>query len=232
MILQGTVVNVVAVVLGSCIGMLIGSKLPQRIVKTVFQALGLFTLLIGIIMALKGEEMLVMIFSLIIGSIVGELCRIDEKVERLSCKLKNVLQVGNPHFAEGLVTSFLLFCMGAMTILGAIDEGLGNGSQVLFTKSLMDGFSSIALASVMGVGVVFSVVPMLIYQGGITLLAYWLGDFVAQQVVAELTAVGGVMLIGLGINILEIKKIKVMNMLPALLLVIVFAWIRLTYFPN
>jgi uncharacterized membrane protein YqgA involved in biofilm formation len=96
----------------------------------------------------------------------------------------------------------------------------------------MDGFSSMALASVMGIGVAFSVVPMLIYQGGITLLAYWLGDFVAQQIVTELTSVGGILLIGLGINILEIKQIKVMNMLPALLLVILFAWLRFTYFPN
>ncbi len=232
MILQGTVVNVVAVIIGSTIGMRLGSKLPHRIVKSVFQAVGLFTLLIGIDMALKGKELLVIIFSLIIGTIVGELLKIDENIERLSAKIKQILKVGNPHFSEGLVTSFLLFCMGAMTILGSIDEGLGNGSKVLFTKSVMDGFSSLALASAMGIGVVFSVIPMLIYQGGITLLVYWLGDFVALQVVTELTAVGGILLIGLGINILEIKKIKVMNMLPALLLVILFAWMRLSYFPN
>jgi len=232
MILQGTIVNIVAVLLGSMIGMLVGSKLPRRIVHSVFQAIGLFTLVIGIAMALKGQEMLVIVFSLIIGTIIGESFRLDENTERMSGKIKRFLKVGNPHFSEGLITSFLLFCMGAMTILGAIDEGLGNGSQVLYTKSLMDGFSSMALASVMGIGVAFSVVPMLIYQGGITLLAYWLGDFVAQQIVTDLTSVVGILLIGLGINILEIKQIKVMNMLPALLLVFLFAWVRFTYFPN
>ncbi|MCU4165339.1 DUF554 domain-containing protein [Carboxylicivirga caseinilyticus] len=232
MILQGTLVNIVAVLIGSTIGMVVGSRLPQRVVKSVFQAIGLFTIVIGIVMALKGSEMLVIVFSLIIGTIIGELLRIDESTERMSAKIKRILKVGNPHFSEGLITSFLLFCMGAMTILGAIDEGLGNGSEILFTKSMMDGFSSMALASVMGVGVTFSIVPMLIYQGGITLLAYWLGDFMAQQIISELTAVGGILLIGLGINILEIKQLKIMNMLPALLLVILFTWIKISYFPN
>nr|WP_319398070.1 DUF554 domain-containing protein [uncultured Carboxylicivirga sp.] len=232
MILQGTIVNIVAVLIGSSVGMLVGSKLPQRIVKTVFQAIGLFTLVIGIMMALKGSEMLVIVFSLIVGTILGELLYIDKNVERLSAKVKKVLKIGNPHFSEGLVTSFLLFCMGAMTILGAIDEGLGNGSDILYTKSMMDGFSSMALASVMGVGVAFSIIPMLLYQGGITLLAYWLGDFIAQQIVTELTAVGGILLIGLGINILEIRQIKVMNMLPSLVLVILFTWMKISWFPN
>nr|WP_321452170.1 DUF554 domain-containing protein [uncultured Carboxylicivirga sp.] len=232
MILQGTIVNIVAVLIGSSIGLIVGSKLPQRIVKTVFQAIGLFTLVIGIMMALKGSEMLVIVFSLIVGTIVGELLYIDKNVERLSAKVKKVLKIGNPHFSEGLVTSFLLFCMGAMTILGAIDEGLGNGSDILYTKSMMDGFSSMALASVMGIGVAFSIIPMLLYQGGITLLAYWLGDFITQQIVTELTAVGGILLIGLGINILEIKQIKVMNMLPSLVLVILFTWMKISWFPN
>lgn len=232
MILQGTIVNVIAVLIGSTIGIIVGTRLPQRIVKSVFQALGLFTVVIGIIMALKGSEMLVIVFSLIVGAIIGEVLHIDENTERISSKIKGIFKIGNPHFSDGLVTSFLLFCMGAMTIVGAIDEGLGNGSEVLLTKSMMDGFSSMALASAMGIGVTFSVIPMLIYQGGITLLAYWLGDFIAQQIVTELTSVGGILLIGLGINILEIKQLKVMNMLPALILVIVFTWIKISWFPN
>lgn len=229
MILQGTIVNVLAVLIGSVIGMLVGAKLPKRIIDSVFQAIGLFTLVIGIAMALKGQEMLVIVFSLILGTIIGEALKLEEKIERLSLRLKNVLRVGNPNFTNGLITSFLLFCMGSMTILGAIDEGLGNGSEILFTKSMMDGFSSIALSSVMGIGVLFSVVPMLLYQGGLTLLVFYLGDFVTQQIVVELTAVGGVLLIGLGINILEIKNIKVVNMLPSLICVILLAWLRLTY---
>ena len=155
MLLQGTIVNVMAVIIGSSIGLLFGSRMPQRIVKTVFQAIGLFTLVIGIAMALKGQEMLLIVFSLIIGTVMGEGLNIDLKVEALSQRIRTVFKVGNPKFSEGLITSFLLFCMGAMTILGAIDEGLGNGSEVLLTTSMMDGFSYMALASVLGIGVLF-----------------------------------------------------------------------------
>lgn len=232
MILLGTIVNVVAIVVGSLIGLFIGGKLPERIVKSVFQVIGLFTIVIGLSMALEGKEWLVIIFSLIVGTIIGEGFRWNDKIESFSLWVRRVFRVGNPKFSEGFITSFLLFCMGAMAIIGSIDEGLGKGSEVLLTKSMMDGFSSLALASAMGIGVAFSVIPLFIYQGGITLLSYWLGDFVASQIVTELTAVGGVLLIGLAINILEIKKIKVMNMLPSLLVVILFAWIRFTFFPN
>lgn len=229
MLLTGTIANVAAVLLGSALGLLIGNKLPQRIVNTVFQAIGLFTAVIGLSMALKSEQMLLVVFSLILGAILGEWMQLDASVERLSGKVRTVFKIGNPRFSEGLMTSFLLFCMGAMTIVGAIEEGMGKGSEVLLTKSMMDGFSSLALASALGIGVLFSVVPMLLYQGGITLLAYWLGDFIADAIVTELTAVGGILLIGLAINILEIKKIKVMNMLPSLILIIIFVWIKMTF---
>jgi len=230
MLLGGTLVNVVAVILGSAVGILVGNRIPDRINKNVFQALGLFTLMLGVSMALKGQLLLVIVFSLIIGTVVGELLSLDERIDRLSNMLMNLFRLKNPKFSEGMVTAFLLYCMGSMTIVGAIDEGLGNGSEILLTKSVMDGFSSIALGSVFGLGVTLSVVPMLIFQGGITLLAYVLGDFMAQEIITELTAVGGILLVGLGINILELKHIKVMNMLPSLLLVILLAWLWLIYF--
>lgn len=232
MILVGTIVNVAAVAVGSTIGLLVGGRLPERVVKSVFQAIGLFTFFLGVYMALKGHQFLVIIFSLIVGTIVGELISLEDRVERLSHSVRRIFRLGNPNFSEGLITSFLLFCMGSMTVLGAIDEGVGNGSEVLFTKSLMDGFSSIALASAFGLGVTFSVIPLFLYQGGITLLAWWLGDFMAEAVINELTAVGGILLIGLGINILEIKRIRVMNMLPALLFVILFAWLAIRFLPQ
>ena len=229
MLLGGTLINVIAVVVGSAVGMLVGNRIPEKINKSVFQALGLFTLILGVSMALKGQLLLVIVFSLIIGTIVGELLALEQRIDKLSGALMKLLKLKNPKFSEGLITAFLLFCMGSMTIVGAIDEGLGNGSEILLTKSVMDGFSSIALASVFGLGVALSALPMLVFQGGITLLAYLLGDFMAQEVITELTAVGGVLLVGLGINILELKRIKVMNMLPALVLVIFFAWLWLTF---
>ncbi len=229
MLFGGTLVNVLTVLIGSAIGIFVGNRIPEKITKGVFQAIGLFTLFLGVSMAIKGQMLLIIIFSLIIGTIIGELARLDRRVDGLSSHLKKKLRLKNPKFTEGMLTAFLLYCVGSMTILGAIDEGIGNGSEILMTKALMDGFSSIALASVFGVGVGVSVVPLLFFQGGITLLAYWLGDFITAEVINELTAVGGVLLLGLGINILEIKKIRIMNMLPSLLVVVALVWLSASF---
>jgi len=225
MILTGTIVNVIAIAIGSSVGLLVGARLPKKITTSVFNSMGLFTMFLGVYMALKGHNFLVMVFSLILGTIAGELMALERNIEGLSARLKKALKLGSPKFTEGLLTSFLLFCMGSMTILGAIDEGVGNGSEILLTKSLMDGFSSIALASAFGIGVTFSVIPLFIFQGGITLFAYRLGEFFPEVIINDLTAVGGILLIGLGINILELKHIKIMNILPALLFAILFSWI-------
>ncbi|MBK3519712.1 DUF554 domain-containing protein [Carboxylicivirga marina] len=224
MLLGGTILNVITVVVGSAIGMVVGNRIPKKITKGVFQALGLFTLVLGVNMAIKGQMLLAIVFSLIIGTILGEWMSIEKAVDGLSDKIKNRLKLKNPKFSEGLLTAFLLYCIGSMTILGAIDEGMGNGSEILMTKAIMDGFSSIALASVFGLGVGMSVIPLFIFQGGITLLAYLLGDFIAADIINELTAVGGILLVGLGINILEIKKIRIMNMLPSLIIIIIMVW--------
>ena len=125
-----------------------------------------------------------------------------------------------------MLTAFLLYCMGSMTILGALEEGIKNDSTLLITKSVMDGFSSIALASAFGIGVAFSIIPMLLFQGGLTLLAVAFGDFFSQTMINELSATGGILLIGLGINILEIKHIKIFNLLPALVFVVLFTWLK------
>ncbi len=227
MLFGGTIVNVLTVLIGSAIGLFIGNRIPEKMTKGVFQALGLFTLVLGVGMAIKGQMLLIIVFSLIIGTIIGELFALDKKVDGLSDVLKSYLRLKNPKFSEGMLTAFLMYCVGSMTIVGAIDEGMGNGSEVLMTKALMDGFSSIALASVFGVGVSVSVIPLMLFQGGITLLAFWLGDFVSGEVINELTAVGGVLLVGLGVNILEIKQIRIMNMLPSLLVAVALVWLRL-----
>ncbi|MCG8581183.1 MAG: DUF554 domain-containing protein [Bacteroidales bacterium] len=225
MLLGGTLLNVITVAAGSAIGMVVGNRIPEKITKGVFQALGLFTLVLGVNMAIKGQMLMAIVFSLIIGTILGEWMSIESAVDGLSDKIKTRLKLENSKFSEGLLTAFLLYCIGSMTILGAIDEGMGKGSEILMTKAVMDGFSSIALASVFGLGVGMSVIPLFIFQGGITLLAYMLGDFIAPEVITELTAVGGILLVGLGINILEIKKIRIMNMLPSLIVIIIMVWL-------
>ena len=223
----GTLVNVAAVIIGSIIGLVVHTKLPKRIITIVFQGIGLFTIFIGIKMALKTDYLLIMVFSIVIGSVLGELINIEKGINNLSEYLKRKIKLSSDKFSEGLITAFLLFCLGSMTILGAIEEGLGRRPTLLFTKSLMDGFSSIALSASLGIGVIFSVIPLLIYQGGLTLFAGHLQPFFAKTMINELTAVGGILLIGLGINILEILKLKISNMLPSLIIVVILVLIFL-----
>ncbi len=222
--MTGTIVNTAAVILGSAVGLLIHKNLPGRITQTAFQGIGLFTLFIGVKMAMATSNLLIMVFSIVLGSIAGELIDIDRFIENFGNLLKARLKSKNERFTEGLVTSFMLFCMGSMTILGAFDEGFGRGSELLLAKSVLDGFSSIALAASMGIGVMFSAIPLLLYQGGLTLFAGWLEGMLSVAVINEIAAVGGLILIGMGFNILEIKKIKALNMLPALLIAAVLAY--------
>jgi uncharacterized protein len=223
--MTGTFVNAAAILVGGTAGLFIHSRLPARFSKIVFQGIGLFTIFLGFSMAMKTGNYLVMIFSIVLGSISGELIDIDKRINFFSEWMKKFSGSSNARFSEGLVTSFLLFCMGSMTILGAFEEGLGNNPSLLYAKSVLDGVSSIALAAAMGAGVLFSIVPLIIYQGGLTLFAAKLGNLMSEPVMNELTAVGGLLLIGLGIGILDIKKIKILNMLPALLFAVLLAWL-------
>lgn len=215
----GTLVNFVAVIVGSILGLIIHRNLSKRYVSLIFQIMGLITLVLGFKMALEGKQLLVIIFSLILGGLFGELIKLDEFINSLGDQVKKLTKSKNDSFSEGLITAFLLFCVGSMTILGAIQEGMGGDPELLLIKSLMDGISSIALTVAFGIGVLFSAIPLLIFQGGLTLLASWVGEFIDPVVINEVTAAGGVILIGLGINLLEIKKIKIVNLLPAMLIV-------------
>lgn len=222
--MQGTLINVLAVIIGSLAGLIIHSRLPRKIITITFQGIGLFTIFLGINMALKTNELLLMIFSIVIGSIIGEVIDIDRYISKFSEYLKSKIKSKNTKFSEGFITSFLLFCMGSMTILGTIEEGLGGEPRLLLAKSVLDGFSSIALAASLGIGVLFSAVPLLIYQGGLTLFAGLIGNSFKDVIIIELSAVGGLLLIGLGLNILEIKKLKIANMLPSLVIVVILAY--------
>ena len=223
----GTLVNVIAIIIGGSIGLLFRTKIPERMFKIVFQAIGVFTLYLGVSMALKANELLLMVFSLVVGSLIGEGLRLEERVENLSELLKRKIGSKEDKFSTGFVTAFMLFCLGTLTILGSIEEGMGKEPTLLMTKSVMDGFSAIALAAVMGVGVIFSVIPLLIYQGGLTLLAALFGEVIPEVIINEIAGVGVILIIVLGISILEIKKIKVLNMLPALLIEVLLCYIFL-----
>ncbi|HLW09011.1 MAG TPA: DUF554 domain-containing protein [Fermentimonas sp.] len=221
----GTVVNTAAVLIGGLLGLVLKKRMPDRVTTIYFQAIGLFTLAIGASMAVNMEKILIIVSSTALGSLLGEWLDLETGVEKISNYLKDRFKIGSEKFSEGLVTSFLLFCVGSMTILGTIQEGTGGSPDLLFTKSTMDFFSAILLASAMGVGVVFSSVPLFVFQASLTLLAKYAAHFFSDDIILGLTNVGGILLIGLGINILGIKKLRIMNMLPALVIVVLFIWL-------
>lgn len=221
----GTLINVAAVTIGSLLGLLLHSRLPKRFIERIFQAIGLFTLMLGFYTASKVDNILVMIFSLVLGAIAGELIQLEKHINKGGDRFKRMLHNSGETFSEGLVTAFLLFCTGSLTILGSIDEGIGNGMTLLLSKSILDGFASFALAGSLGVGVLFSIIPLFLYQSAITLLAYYFGNFFSTSITQAISSTGGVLLIGLGISMLDLKKISVVNMLPAIIFAPLLIWL-------
>ena len=223
----GTWVNVAAVLVGSAVGLIFHNSLPKRITHTVFQAIGLFTVFAGLSMAAKTGSFLVMILSMVLGAILGEAINIEARLGRLADRLKAKGAASSNTLFEGFITASLLFCVGSMSILGAIEEGLGGKPNLLLAKSVLDGFSSVALSAGLGIGVLLSAVTVLVYQGGLTLFAGALQPFISEAMISEVTGVGGLLLMGVGLSILEIKAVRVLNMLPALLVAVALAAIFL-----
>jgi hypothetical protein len=217
----GTLVNVLTVVVGSTIGLLLRKNFPKNIQAIIFECVGLATLALGMQMALQVENFLILIFSLILGGILGELVHLQAWMEGWGDALKTKIKTEDARFTEGLITAFLIFCVGSMTIMGALNEGLNGDRELLLIKSILDGFTSIALASVYGLGVLFSVVPLFLLQAGLTLLAVPLQGVLSTMIISQLTAVGGVLILGIGLSLLELKRVKTVNMLPALVVVVV-----------
>ncbi|NDV27561.1 DUF554 domain-containing protein [Desulfovibrio sp. JC010] len=216
MIPIGSLVNGAAIIGGSIIGILLHSRFPERIREIIFQALGLGVLLIGIQMSLKVEDILVVIFSLIIGGILGELLRLDTLFERGAAWLKKKVGSSDTRFIDGMITASLIFCIGAMAIIGSLEEGINGNTDILYTKAMLDGFASIALASSYGIGVLFSFIPVVIYQGALTLFAGSFQEYFSPLMIGQLTACGGLLIIGISLTILDIKKINLANLLPSL----------------
>lgn len=223
----GSLVNAATVVSGSLIGIIVRDRLSENIKVIIFQAVGLATLVLGVQMALQVEDFLILIFSLIFGGIVGELARLETRMERAGDRLKARLKSDNAGFTEGLITAFLIFCVGSMTFMGALNEGLTGNRDLILTKAILDGFTSIVLASVYGAGVLLSAIPLFIVQASLTLLAGSLEPWLSPVLINQLTALGGALILGIGLNLLEIKAIKTMNLLPGLLVVTILTMIFL-----
>lgn len=227
----GTLANTGAIVAGSLIGMMIHSRLSSKMTDIVFQGIGLVTIAIGVSMSLRIEDMVLVVVSVVSGAIIGQAIDLDKYLRKLSDYLHAKTQRNKPEgnsasncFTEGFVTASMLFCVGSMGILGAIEEGMGNSPELLLTKSVIDGISAIALASSFGICIMFSSIPVLIYQGGLTLFAAFIMRYMSDAMTANLTGVGGILLMGLGISILKIKDVNVTNMLPALLIIVILSY--------
>ncbi len=226
--MTGTIINVAAVILGSLVGLLVGNRIPEKTRQTLISVMGLYTLAYGVFIFTKTQNMLIPLLSLVMGTIIGELLKIEEGLNSLGERIQRKLAIGNPNltgesqkFVTGFVSASLLFCIGPMAILGSIQDGISGDFQMLAIKSLLDGIGSIAFASTLGVGVMFSAVVILVYQGAISLLSGWIGQGFGDAAVAEMTATGGVILVGIGIsNLLQIKKIRTGSFLPAIFLAV------------
>jgi len=220
--LVGTLVNTGTVIAGALLGLLLGNILPERLRETVMKGLGLCTLFIGITGMLDGSNALITIISVAVGAVIGELCDLDGRLNRFAEGLEKRFRKGGtgPSLAEGFVTASLVFCVGAMTIVGALNDGLTGNHEMLFTKAALDFVSSMIFASSLGAGVLMAAAAVLIIEGGIACLAGLAAPLLQQNpaTIPEMTVVGSVLIMGLGLNLLGVTKLKVMNYVPAIFL--------------
>ena len=231
--MTGTLLNVATVLIGGTLGLIFGARVPERLKATVVTGMGLFVMAIGIQMFLKTENSLIVLGALLIGALLGEWWRIEDGLQTLGqilekqfSKNNDDLEGASSKFVRGFLTASLLFCVGPLAILGSIQDGLTGNYNLLAVKSALDGFASLAFASTLGPGVLFSAVMVLVYQGGISLLAAQLNAIATPSMMNEMTAAGGVILIGLSISsLLDIKKIRIGNFLPALVIAPLIVWI-------
>lgn len=219
--MTGTLINFAAILVGSALGVLFGSRLSDHLKNTVVSGMGLFTTAVGLQMFLKTENALIVLGALILGAILGEWWRVEDGLQNLGIWLEKHLsgssEGGSSRFVRGFLTASVLYCTGPMAVLGSISDGLKGDYLTLSIKSVLDGFLSIAFASTLGIGVAFSALPVFVYQGSISLMAAQLNAVVSASMMNEMTATGGVLLMGIGVSsLLELKKIRVGNFLPAL----------------
>jgi uncharacterized membrane protein YqgA involved in biofilm formation len=220
MFLLGTLVNGLLIIIGTLIGRLL-HRIPESMKVTVMFAIGMSVMVLGLQMGLKSDNFLIVIISLVVGAVAGELLKLEDKLNDLGQWLeKKVGSNGKGSISEGFVTATLIFVIGAMAIIGALDSGIRGDHDVLFTKSLIDGFTALILTTTLGIGVIFSAIPVMLYEGLIALFATQIDHFVPQvlmdQFIVEMTSTGGIMIFAIGLNLTGITKIKVANLLPGI----------------
>jgi len=214
----GTIVNSLTIIIGAAIGMLFKKGIKEGYKNTIMDGIGLSVLVIGISNALEFENLVVVIASIVIGSIIGELIDINKRLNNLGDKLQSKFKNEEGNFSKGFVTASLVYCVGAMAIVGAIQSGLTGNHQTLYAKAVLDGITAIIFASTLGIGVMFSSLAVFLYQGTITIFASSLSTILTEIAINEISSVGGILIIAIGINLLGLKEIKIANMLPAIII--------------
>jgi uncharacterized protein len=218
----GTIVNSLAIIGGSLAGFVLKGGIPQRINDSIMKGLALCIMVIGITGAIKSENMILIICSIVIGTVIGEVIDIDRWLKRLGDFIESKLQGKGGRISEGFVTASLVYCVGAMAIVGSLNSGLKGDHEILFTKAMLDGISAIMFTSTLGIGVALSAVSVFIYQGIMTLAASFVQAALTPPVVTEISAVGSLLIMGLGFNMLGLTKIKVANLLPAIFIPLIY----------
>jgi hypothetical protein len=224
--MNGTLVNALAIIAGSLVGLLFKKGIPESYKKTIMQAISLVVMLIGIKTALKSDQLLIMILSLALGSLLGELIRIENRLENLGRWLESRLSSEEGSIANGFVTASLVFCVGSMAIVGSLESGLSGNQQTLYAKSALDGIAAIIFSSTLGFGVSLSAFAVLVYQGAITILAVFIKPFLIPAVIDQMSATGGLLITAIGFNLMGLVKIKVGNMLPAIFIPLIYYALR------
>ena len=213
--LTGTIVNTLAIIAGAMIGVIAKKAIPQRMGDLVMSAIPIVVMVLGVQFGIASSNILIVIVSLVVGGIIGEWIDIDRRLDDFGVRIQSRMKGGDSNFSAAFVSTTLIYCVGSMAILGSIESGINGNHTILYTKSLMDGISAIFFASTLGAGVIFSGISVFIYQGILTVLAGYIGPYLSPEVVTEMSASGGILLIALSFTILGIKKIKVANLLPA-----------------
>ena len=224
--MTGTIVNALAIILGSLAGLFFRKGIPARYNATIMQAIGLAVILVGLRSAFQSDDLLLIIVCLALGSLLGEWAAIETRLEAVGDWFESRFSASDGGFARGFVTATLVYCVGSMAIVGAMESGLTGNHQTLYAKSMLDGITAVVFTATLGLGVMLSAVSVFLYQGLITLGALMLKPLLVPAVVNQMSAVGGLLILGLGINLLEIRRINVGNMLPAIFLPLVYYLIR------
>jgi len=223
----GTIVNTVAIIIGGLAGLLFRGGIPKKYNETIMHAIGLAVILVGLTGALKVEKILIVIFSMALGTLIGEFLRIEDRLENLGKWLEDRFSSsGDGKISKAFVTTSLIYCVGSMAIIGSMESGLSGNHQTLFAKSALDGIASVVFASTLGAGVLLSSISVFVYQGVITVAASFMKQFLTPDVVNQMSVTGGLLIMAIGFNLLEIIKIKIGNMLPAIFIPLAYFMLR------